>query len=196
MIRDLLGWLVVATALCVSAGLRSCFTRRVSQGADAPEIRTRPQTTWPGLTHAGTVLLPNGWSLKPAGRQTRLGDFPVQMAVHPKEPVLAILHAGYGEHEVVTANTETGKIIGRVALPETFAGLVWSADGKQLFVGGGFDDRIYRFNHAGGLLSNKTTFPHPDPEKSLKVPGGLALSADGKTLWVANVMATRWAGST
>ena len=109
------------------------------------------------------------------------------MAVHPSEPVLAILHAGYGEHEVVTASTETGKIIGRVALPETFAGLVWSADGKQLFVGGGFDDRIYRFDHTGGLLSHKTTLPHPDPEKSLKVPGGLAMSADGKTLWVANV---------
>ena len=109
------------------------------------------------------------------------------MAVHPSEPVLAILHAGYGEHEVVTANAETGKIIGRVALPETFAGLVWSADGKQLFVGGGFDNRIYRFDHSRGLLSNKTTFPHPDPDKSLKVVGGLALSADGKTLWAADV---------
>ena len=39
--------------------------------------------TWPGMTRDGTVLLPNGWSLKPAGRQTRLGDFPVQIAVHP-----------------------------------------------------------------------------------------------------------------
>ena len=26
---------------------------------------------WPGMTRAGTVLLPNGWSLKPAGRQTQ-----------------------------------------------------------------------------------------------------------------------------
>src|SRR5208337_244454 len=185
MLRDLLGWLVLAIVFPQDFGPLSLGVSARAQSA--PEIRTKPQTTWPGLTHAGTVLLPNGWSLKPAGRQTRLGDFPVQMAVHPSEPVLAILHAGYGEHEVVTASTETGKIIGRVALPETFAGLVWSADGKQLFVGGGFDDRIYRFDHAGGLLSNKTTVPHPDPEKSLKVPGGLALSADGKTLWVANV---------
>ena len=187
MIRDLLGWLVVATALVFPQDFGPVSLGVSARAQSAPEIRTRPQTTWPGLTHAGTVLLPNGWSLEPAGRQTRLGDFPVQMAVHPSEQVLAILHAGYGEHEVVTASTETGKIIGRVALPETFAGLVWSADGKQLFVGGGFDDRIYRFDHAGGLLSNKTTFPHPDLDRSLEVPGGLALSADGKTLWVANV---------
>ena len=59
-------------------------------------------TTWPGMTKSGAVLLPNGWSLKPAGRQTPLGDLPVLMAEHPAEPILAVLHAGYGEHEVVT----------------------------------------------------------------------------------------------
>jgi YVTN family beta-propeller protein len=133
------------------------------------------------------VLLPSGWSLKPAGRQTNLGDFPVQIAVHPVEPVLAILHAGYGEHEVVTVSARSGKVIGRVALAETFAGLVWSADGKSLFVGGGFDDRIYRFRHTGGLLSNKTVIAYPQAEGDRQVPGGLALSADGKTLWAANV---------
>jgi YVTN family beta-propeller protein len=142
------------------------------------------------------VLLPSGWSLRPAGRQSRLGDFPVQIAVHPSEPVLAILHAGYGEHEVVTVSSETGRIIGRVSLPVTFAGLVWSADGRQLYVGGGFDDCIYRFDHAGGLLSGRNTFSLPPASEKhktpgglvvSKVPGGLALSADGKTLWIANV---------
>ena len=187
MIRDWFGWFVLAVAILIMPGFGVLPPGMSASAQVAPEPRSKPQNTWPGLTHAGTVLLPNGWSLKPAGRQNRLGDFPVQMAVHPSEPVLAILHAGYGEHEVVTANAETGKIIGRVSLPETFAGLAWSADGKQLYVGGGFDDRIYRFDHAGGLLSNKTSLPHPDSEKKLKVPGGLALSADGKTLWVANV---------
>jgi YVTN family beta-propeller protein len=131
--------------------------------------------------------LPSGWSLRPAGRQSKLGDFPVQIAVHPSEPVLAILHAGYGEHEVVTVSSETGRIIGRVSLPATFAGLLWSADGKQLYVGGGFDDCIYRFDHAGGLLSGRKRFPLSARSEKHKVPGGLALSADGKTLWIACV---------
>ena len=156
--------------------------------------------TWPGLTHDGSVLLPNGWSLKPAGRQTKLGDFPVQIAMHPSLPILAILHAGYGEHEVVTVEGASGKVIGRVAFPGTFAGIAWSADGKQLFVSGGFDDLIYRFDHADGLLSKKTVFEYNDrkafladrnPEhgeasrKHQRTPAGLSVTKDGKTLYVS-----------
>jgi DNA-binding beta-propeller fold protein YncE len=156
--------------------------------------------TWPGMTRTGTVLLPNGWSLKPAGRQTHLGDFPVLMTEHPTEPVLAILHAGYGEHEVVTLDAGTGKVLGRVALHESFSGLVWSSDGRRLYVGGGFDDVIYVFDYQGGLLSNKASLKYPDHDqpfgkpnpafggrvKDQRVPAGLALSRDDKTLWVAN----------
>ena len=138
--------------------------------------RPRGEATWPGLTRAGTVLLPNGWSLKPAGRQAKLGDFPVAIAEHPTEPVLAVLHAGYGEHEVVTLDAASGKVIARVALKESFQGLAWSSDGKRLFVGGGWDDVIYRFDHAGGLLSNRFEIKYPPGGKAegprrLAVPG-------------------------
>ena len=147
--------------------------------------------SWPGMTRGGTVLLPNGWSLKPAGRQARLGDFPVLAAVHPTEPVLAVLHAGYGEHEVMTVNTGTGKVIGRVALAGSFSGLVWSRDGKSLYAGGGWDDVIYAFEHAAGLLANPVKLAYPEQRKGggRRVVAGLALSGDGKTLWVTNAFA-------
>jgi YVTN family beta-propeller protein len=157
------------------------------QAPPAEKPAGRSEVTWPGLTARGTVLLPNGWTLKPAGRQTALGDLPVEIALHPGEPVLAILHAGYGEHEVVTVNATTGKIVGRVSLPETFAGLAWSSDGKQLYVGGGFDNRVYRFDHKGGYLTNRIAYAETTEGRGNQVPGGLALSADGKSLWVANV---------
>jgi YVTN family beta-propeller protein len=147
----------------------------------------RPEVTLPGLTPAGKVLLPNGWSLKPAGSQTVLGDFPVAIALNPAEPVLAILHAGYGTHEVVTVGAGDGKVIGRVTIKETFAGLVWSKDGKRLYVGGGWDDAIHRFDHAKGLLSNDTTIAYPSKSASPRVPAGMALAEDG-SLWVANAL--------
>jgi DNA-binding beta-propeller fold protein YncE len=186
--------------------------RKAADHATVEEERAQQRTTdngqrtkaiaWPGLTREGAVLLPNGWSLKPAGRQVKLGDLPVQIAPHPGQPILAILHAGYGEHEVVTLDAVRGHVIGRVAIPGTFAGLAWSADGRQLFVGGGFDDVIYRFDHADGLLSNKAVFEYPDrkeflaernPEsgervrKHQRTPAGLAITKDGKTLYVSAV---------
>jgi len=158
-----------------------------ARATSAEPPRSRAEAIWPGLTTSGTVLLPNGWSLRPAGRQTRLGDFPVSMTEHPTEPILAILHAGYGEHEVVTLDTRSHKVLGRVALPESFSGLVWSRDGKRLFVGGGFDDVVYRFDYADGLLSHSFKLAYPKREsKEPRVPSGLAVSGDGKTLWVAN----------
>ena len=165
-------------------------TEAGESGVDGPKASdAKAKVVWPGMTRAGTVVLPNGWSLKPAGRQVRLGDLPVQIAVHPTEPILAILHAGYGEHEVVTASATSGKIIGRVSLPASFSGLIWSHDGKRLFAGGGFDDKIYRFECAEGLLSGKTVFSYPasgaGSARDRRVPAGLALSKDGKTLYVA-----------
>ena len=144
------------------------------------------------MTRSGAVLLPNGWSLRPAGRQAKLGDFPVVIAEHPSEPVLAVLHAGYGEHEVDHARGRHRQG-DRPRRPATrrFAGLAWSPDGKRLFVGGGFDDVIYRFDHADGLLSNRPTIScirrSPGRRSGRSgVPAGLAVSGDGKTLWVAN----------
>ena len=161
---------------------------------DEPVNDSRARATWPGITRAGTVLLPNGWSLRPAGQQSPLGDLPVLLALHPSEPIAAILHAGYGEHEVVTVSTTTGRVIGRLALHQTFSGLVWSRDGKRLYAGGGLDDVIHGFDHASGLLSNpvKLTFSGPIPgegteAKGPRLPAGLALAGDGGTLWVANV---------
>jgi DNA-binding beta-propeller fold protein YncE len=148
--------------------------------------RPRGEATWPGLTRSGAVLLPNGWSLKPAGRQVKLGDFPVVIAEHPTEPVLAVLHAGYGEHEVITLDAATGRTIARYAFRESFNGLVWSSDGKHLYVGGGFDDAVYRFDNTAGLLSNRREAKYPRKEGVTRVPAGLAVAKDNSHVLVAN----------
>ena len=176
----------------------ACLTTVHAQ-EPAPAKALRP--TWPGLKLDGRVLLPNGWSLKPAGRQLKLGDLPVQITQHPTEPILAILHAGYGDHEVVTVDQKSGKILGRVNVPYSFSGLVFSEDGKQLYVGGGFDDLVHIFDYSQGLLNNRRQLQFPDrkeflaeaaPEfgetrKKMRAVGGLAISGDGKTLYTSHV---------
>ncbi len=178
-------------------------------GQVVPEKPARAvEIVWPGLKPSGSVLLPNGWSLKPVGRQTPLGDFPILLAEHPSRPILAILHAGYGEHEAVTLDARTSRVIGRATIPETYGGMAWSADGAKLFVGGGFDDVVYAFDHADGLLTNRRTLslhvggaptvedattPLPrsrrGADEAKGAVAGLAPSKDGSTLWVADAFA-------
>jgi YVTN family beta-propeller protein len=183
-----------------------------AQEAPAPTTTTPAVVSpWPGLKPSGAVLLPNGWSLKPAGRQVPVGDFPIALAECPTDAVAAVLHAGYGEHEVHTLDTKTDRVIARFSIPESFGGLVWSADGKRLFVGGGFDDVVYRYDHeGGGLLARRAVLTGLGADVGGRAPvsddfglvrslrgskpakgcvAGLALSADGSTLYVANAFA-------
>ena len=172
-----------------------------AQAQEAAPAQESLRPTWPGIKRDGRVLLPNGWSLKPAGKQMKLGDLPVQITTHPTEGVLAILHAGYGDHEIITVDTKSSRVLGRVAVPYSFSGLVFSADGRQLYVGGGFDDLVHIFDYNKGLLGNHHELQFPDRKafqaeaapgfgevrKKLRAVGGLALSADGNTLYTSHV---------
>src|SRR4051794_26161513 len=67
----------------------------------------------PGARTNGYVLLPNQWSLHPAGKQLIVGDFPVNIAVHPDGKFAAVLHSGNSENEVVVFEIAKNKIISR-----------------------------------------------------------------------------------
>ncbi len=136
------------------------------------------------MQSGGQVLLPTQWSLDPAGKQLKVGDFPVNIALHPKEPLAAVLHAGYGEHEVVLVDLKEFRIVSRAAVPESFVGLVFSPDGSQLFASGAEKEIVHQFTHRGGYLTDRREIRIAKVEEKF-VPAGLSLSADGKTLYVA-----------
>src|SRR4051812_41877194 len=46
----------------------------------------------PGQRPDGSVLLPNQWVLRPVGKQIAVGDFPVNLAIHPEGKFAAVLH--------------------------------------------------------------------------------------------------------
>ncbi len=51
----------------------------------AQKTERKSKAILPGVQASGEILLPNQWSLKPAGRQITVGDFPVNIAVSPDE---------------------------------------------------------------------------------------------------------------
>jgi DNA-binding beta-propeller fold protein YncE len=144
----------------------------------------------PGPQTDGRVLLPNQWFLHPVGKQLVLGDFPVNIALHPGGRFAAILHSGYGQHEIVIVNLAATNIVSRVALEESFYGLAFSQDGAVLVCSGAGDETVHVFAFADGYLSGHRALPLRDPAQR-GVPAGLALSSDGRAAFVANLWAHR-----
>jgi DNA-binding beta-propeller fold protein YncE len=145
-------------------------------------MRNRPRL--PGIQPSGSVLLPNQWSLRPAGRQIKLGDFPANMVLHPKLPFAAILHSGYGDHEVVIVDLKAEKVVSRALVDDSFYGLCFDSDGRQLYASGGVSETIHHFRFEDGFLSEHRQIPLTGA-KELLVPCGISCSSDGKTLFAA-----------
>jgi DNA-binding beta-propeller fold protein YncE len=140
----------------------------------------------PGVQPDGAVQLHNQWKLHPAGRHVTLGDFPVNMALHPSGKWLAVLHAGFGEHEVAVVDiaAKKQKIISRVTVDEAFYGLSFSPDGTRLFASGGEFEVVHAFDFSDGMLGKKRSLRVARSSDKF-VPGGIAVSASGETLYVA-----------
>ncbi len=140
----------------------------------------------PGQRADGSVLLPNQWSLRPVGRQIELGDFPVNIAVHPQGRFAAILHSGYSHHGIMVVDLTTEKVVTNAPLEEAFYGITFSHDGSHLFCSGASEEVIHSFHFKNGLLSNPHDIRLRDI-KSVGVPAGLALSTAANRLCVANL---------
>jgi DNA-binding beta-propeller fold protein YncE len=144
----------------------------------------------PGKRPDGSVLLPNHWSLRPVGKQVELGDFPINVAVHPGGRFAAVLHSGYSAHEIVVVDITSAQVASRTRVHEAFYGLEFSRDGRQLYCSGAGDEVVHAFEFQQGSLTNHHQIKLRDP-KLRAVPAGLAVDAAGKRLFVANVWGHR-----
>ena len=138
----------------------------------------------PGMQPGGQMLLPTQWSLQPVGKQLAVGDFPVTLVIHPQEKFAAVLHAGYGDHEIVIVDLSEFRIVSRASLAETFVGLRFNSTGSELFASGAEKETVHRFDFKNGYLSNHRELQLV-PVKERQVPAGITLSADDQTLFAA-----------
>ena len=155
--------------------------------AETPaKLAPRTQPEFPGAQPDGSVLLPNQWYLRPAGKQTVVGDFPANIALHPEGKFAAILHCGYGQHEIQILDVAAGKIASRVNINEAFYGLAFSPDGARLVCSGSGDEVLHIFKFKDGYLGEPTSVTLR-PKAQRGIPCGIAIAADGTTIYVANV---------
>ena len=140
----------------------------------------------PGPMADGAVRLPNQWFLRPAGKQVLVGDFPVNIALHPGGKFAAVLHSGFGRNEVIVLEIAKDRVVSRATVEESFYGITFAADGRQLFCSGAGSEVIHSFAFAEGYVSGHETLKVA-AAKERAVPAGIAVSADGQRLYVANI---------
>jgi YVTN family beta-propeller protein len=136
----------------------------------------------------GMPRLPTGAVLDPAGATFAVGPYPFTMVAAPEPDRVVVLLAGYRGNGVQVVQTTTGKVLQTLPQPAAFVGLTFDATGSRLYASGGNRDLIYVYDWRNGAatLSDSIVLEARTPRQAgMRYPAGLALSADGRLLYVA-----------
>ncbi len=113
---------------------------------------------------------------------------PLAMALSPAKDRVVVLLNGWREQGIQVVDRSSGRILQTIPLPAVFLGLAFSSDGKSLYVSGGNQDVIYRFDWREGTATLADSIVLATKEKGKsgrRYPAGIALSPDGRTLYAA-----------
>ena len=137
---------------------------------------------------SGARRLPTGARLDPAGVSHDLGSMPLAMTLSPERNRVIVLLNGWREQGIQVVDRASGRILQTIPLPAVFLGVTFSPDGKSLYVSGGNQDVIYRFDWHDGqatLVDSIALALKQNGRSGTLYPAGIAISRDGRTLYAA-----------
>jgi YVTN family beta-propeller protein len=141
----------------------------------------------------GERRLPTGVRLDPAGTQHDLrAAMPLTLLLAPGGRSLVISSAGYREPGLDVVDRASGRVIQSLPQAAAFLGLAFAPDGRTLFASGANQDVIYLYqwtNDRATLADSIVLARKPADSAGTSYPAGLALSADGRRLYVAENVA-------
>jgi DNA-binding beta-propeller fold protein YncE len=187
--------------VCWAAGLlQAADDATVKPAADDP----RETVGWHG---GNRVVLPVSQTITPLGRQIEMpGMRPQALALSPDGRILVVTGK---TNQLVVVNPDTAEVIDRVALPVagaatnepvsarqleaaaksqvSFTGLIFSGDGRRIYLSNVEGDiKVFEVDNEGHVKGLRG-IPLPEAKglgRKAEIPSGLALSPDGKRLYV------------
>ncbi len=144
-----------------------------------------------GPIGTGTYLVPTGQVVQPVGKNLQFDGRPLDLALRPDGKLLAVMLVG----ETKFLDTATGTFLpNTVKQAHNFGGIAWSKDGQTLYsTGSGRNSSIFvtHVDAAGNTTASKPiAIPlhsriGPNGQAKSSTPCSVAISPDGKTLYVA-----------
>ena len=135
--------------------------------------------------------LPTGVRLDPAAPLSPIGAMALTMRLTPDGKHVAVSLGGYGEQGVQVVDVATGRITQDLPQASAFVGLAFSPDGRTLYSSAGNSDAIYRYDWRDGraTLRDSISLGIRAPRSLGRYPAGIAVSGDGRRLYVAENLA-------
>ncbi len=167
---------------CLALGITALLS---ASGACSPAGQSSKQHEHATALEA---RLPTGVRLSPAGRSFEVGSLPLTIIPSPEGDRLVLVLSGWRTQGVQVIDRGTGAVLQTVTQPAAFLGAAFSQDGRTLFVSGGNQDVIYRYSWRDkrlGLSDSLVLAVKPAKKSGAGYPSGLALSPDGRLLYVA-----------
>jgi YVTN family beta-propeller protein len=140
----------------------------------------------PGHLPDGTVLLPNGWKLTPAGTQIPLGDLPLGMDINPDGRLVAVTNNGVSRPTISLVDLKEQEVVQTIRVKNAWLGIKFARDGKSLLVSGGNENVVYRYHVTGdtAALVDTIRFAKAYPKAKVSV-AGIDIDANDSLLYVA-----------
>src|SRR5574338_64544 len=171
--------------------------------AVAPARRAPDPPRTPGPQGGGITLLPNGWTLAPAGRHIPIGDLPLAMVLSADGRRLIVTNNGWAKPTLTVVDVDRLAVTQRLPLDHAWLGLAWHPDGTRLFSSGAAQNSVLAIEYASGKLGIPTVIPiaqsserpgsgtnRPapiDPQKQVFI-GGITTTPDGSRLFAVQVL--------
>src|SRR5205814_1422282 len=133
-----------------------CLTIAVAAAASAILSRAQsgaPMPLSPGALSDGTMLLPNGWRLAPAGKHVMVGDLPLNVIQSPDSRYLIVTNNGLAKPSFSVIDIATWSVKTTTALDHAWLGLAWHPDGTKLYSSGAAQNNVQEFAYADGVLT-------------------------------------------
>ena len=134
---------------------------------------------------ARRIMLPNGWSLSPAGKAIPLGDFPMNLVVSPSGKFMAVTNNGQSKQTVQLIDPATESILDEVEISKSWYGLEFNKDDSRLYASGGNDNIIVIYNTSQSRLEKIDSIVIGKPWPLKISLTGIALDDAGGKLFVA-----------
>lgn len=118
---------------------------------------------------------------------------PLAAVLTPDSSHILLLLTGWRQQGIQVVNRRTHAVTQTVEQPAAFIGLTFASDGKTVYASGGNTDVVYRYDWASAKLTLHDSLivrARPTVQSNgTSYPAGLAISRDGRQLYVAENLA-------